>query len=309
MRVLVAEDDPISRRLLAASLTRMGHEVIAVDNGGAAWTTLCEQDIRLVVADWEMPAINGLELVRKIRARGMRPYVFVILLTARMRKQDLVLGMEAGADDYMTKPWDEGELMVRLKAGARVLELYQELDSANEQLKLAALVDALTGVPNRRAFDEEFGRQREQARRFWRALSVLMIDIDHFKGYNDALGHGAGDEALRSVAALISRELRQVDTVYRYGGEEFICTLPETDEAGTLTVAERVREAVATAGIRHPGNPPWNVVTVSIGMALFDVRRDDEDLVRQADEALYAAKAAGRNRVRVWQPQDAPARS
>lgn len=302
MRLLIAEDELISRRLLVAALARMGHDVLVAEDGRAAWEILEREDVRLVVADWEMPNMDGLELVRRIRAEANRPYIYVILLTSRGDKQDIVAGMNAGADDYVTKPWDEGELTVRLKAGMRVLALYSQLDDRNEQLRRMALVDGLTGIANRRAFDDDFMRHREQARRFWRTLSLIMIDIDRFKPYNDTYGHEAGDNALRTVAQILQRDLRQVDKAYRYGGEEFVCLLPETDETGAFIVADRLRQAVFEARIAHPGNPPAGVVTVSLGVATFDMRDQGEDLIKHADAALYAAKAAGRNRVVAWGP-------
>jgi diguanylate cyclase (GGDEF)-like protein len=302
MRLLIAEDELISRRLLVSALARMGHDVLVAEDGQEAWEILQREDIRLVVADWEMPRMDGLELVRRIRAMTDRAYIYTILLTSRGEKQDVVHGMESGADDYVTKPWDDGELMVRLKAGARVLGLYSALDDRNRQLERMALVDGLTGIANRRAFDLEFQRLREQARRFWRALSVIMVDIDRFKLFNDTLGHEAGDNALRHVAQLLQRDLRQVDTAYRYGGEEFVCLLPETEATGALIVAERLREGVVRARIAHPGNPPLGIITVSLGVATFDMRDQGEDLVRHADTALYAAKAAGRNCVVPYGP-------
>ncbi len=302
MRLLIAEDELISRRLLLSALTRMGHDVLVAEDGQAAWDILQREDIRLVVADWEMPRMDGLELVRRIRSMDDRGYIYTILLTSRGEKQDVVHGMESGADDYVTKPWDDGELMVRLKAGARVLDLYAELDHRNRQLQRMALVDGLTGIANRRAFDSEFQRLREQARRFWRSLSLIMVDIDRFKLYNDTLGHEAGDNALRAVAQLLQRDLRQVDTAYRYGGEEFVCLLPETEATGAMIVAERLRDGIVSARIAHPANPPLGIVTVSLGVATFDMRDQGEDLVRHADAALYAAKAAGRNCVVTYGP-------
>ena len=310
MRILIAEDEPISRRLLAAALKKMGHDVVGAENGRAAWETLQREDIRLVIADWEMPEMTGLELVRKLREEAADRYIYAILLTSRGLKQDIVLGLEAGADDYVTKPFDRDELMVRIKAGERVTRLEAELAERNEQLRRMALVDGLTGIANRRSFDEDFSRQREHAKRFSRAFSVVMIDIDHFKLYNDSLGHEAGDGALRAVAQLLAGALRVSDKVYRYGGEEFVCILPETDAQGAVVVAERLRGAIEGAKIPHAGNQPSGVVTISVGVASHgaDAAAGDEELLSRADQALYVAKSGGRNRVAAWSAES-PVRS
>ncbi len=308
MRILIAEDELVSRKMLAAALRDQGHEVVEAVNGRVAWEALQTHDVRLVIADWEMPEMTGLDLVRKIRAETGDHYIYVILLTSRGLKQDIVRGLEAGADDYVTKPFDRDELMVRIKAGERVTSLEAQLAAANAELRRMALVDGLTGVPNRRAFDEDLARVREQTRRFRRRFSILMLDIDRFKVFNDTLGHEAGDGALRQVARILAAELRQTDKVYRYGGEEFVCLLDESDPNGARAVSERLRGRVQAAGISHPGNPPFGVVTISVGYACYEGQDPEEaqELVGRADQALYAAKAGGRNRVFGWSA-DCPA--
>jgi two-component system chemotaxis response regulator CheY len=299
LRILIAEDDRLSRRMLVRALGEMGHEVVAAADGLEAWEALERDDLRLVIADWMMPRLDGLQLVRKIRAAGFDRYVYVILLTSRAQKTDIIEGLAAGADDYVTKPFDRDELAFRLSAGERVVRLEEELAARNEQLQQLALHDALTGIPNRRSLDQTLTKLLAHARRFERPLSVIMLDLDHFKRYNDGLGHDAGDEALRRVARLLASSTREVDEVFRYGGEEFCCLLPETGSEGALGAAGRLRAAIEEEALPHPDNPPAGVITISAGIATFDGESEMEgvDLIKAADRALYAAKAAGRNRV------------
>ncbi|MDQ7006017.1 MAG: diguanylate cyclase [Acidobacteriota bacterium] len=302
MRILIAEDDKVSRRMLGRALATMGHEVLAASDGLEAWHILRSEDPRLVIADWEMPNIDGLELVRRIRSSRENqdaPYVYVILLTSRTQKSDVVRGIDAGADDYITKPFDRDELMVRIRAGERVLALEEKLAAQNRMLETMAMVDGLTNIPNRRAFDDAFRTLCGHCQRFQHPYSVLMIDIDRFKNYNDTLGHKAGDETLQAVAQVIAESIRTSDSAFRYGGEEFVCLLPETNGEGAVLVAERLREMTEAARIHHPANPPTGVVTISVGVADFNPRfpRSGEEVLRAADTALYEAKEAGRNRV------------
>ncbi len=302
MRILIAEDEPVSRKMLGAALKRMGHEVVATENGQEAWNTLQSDDeLRLVIADWEMPEMNGLDLVHQIRAElAPKRYTYIILLTARADKADIVVGLEAGADDYLTKPFDPQELKVRIKAGQRIIELEGKLAELSR-------IDQLTQIPNRRSFEEQLTRLSEQATRYGRHFSVVMMDVDFFKKYNDSLGHEAGDGALRSVAHLLAGALRTADHVFRYGGEEFVCLLPETPESGARSAAERMRAAVEAARIPHPHSPA-GVVTVSVGMAGFSPNNGvtPNQILGHADRALYEAKANGRNRVVIFDPARTP---
>lgn len=299
MRILIAEDEIVSRRLLAAALTKMGHEVVAAANGAEAWEVLQGEDIGLVIADWMMPEVDGLELVRRIRTRGDAPYTYVILLTSRSDMSDLVAGMEAGADDYIRKPFHRDELMVRIKAGQRVITLERELALKNKRLDELAKIDGLTGLYNRRSFDEDLANRHDQSRRFAHAYSLAMIDIDHFKAYNDLFGHEAGDNALRTVARALRESTRAIDRVYRYGGEEFVVLLLETRLEGALVLGERLRQGIEDLSLPHPGNPPAGVVTISIGVATYypSEGSSPEEILRSADQALYQAKEEGRNRL------------
>ncbi len=298
MRILVVEDEPVSRRMLTAAVARMGYDVVAAVDGREAWDVLRAEQIGLVVTDWMMPEMDGLQLVQKIRGGELGRYVYVILLTSKSESRDAAEALEAGADDFVGKPWHRDELMARLTAGRRILDLQAALQEKNLLLERMTRVDGLTGIGNRRHFDEEYRHSFELAKRFQRFLSVAMIDIDRFKAFNDRFGHEAGDNALRAVAAAIDETVRTSDQCFRYGGEEFTCVFPETDEVGAFTVADRLRQAVERLAIAHPGNLPSGVVTISVGVSTLrpPVAAGAEDLLRAADQALYSAKDQGRNR-------------
>ncbi len=309
MRILIVDDDPVSCRMLAAAVARMGYDVVTASNGLEAWDVLRAEQIGLVVTDWMMPGMDGLELVRRIRGDELGRYVYVILLTSRGESRDAAEALEAGADDFIAKPAHRDELTARLKAGRRILDLQDALHEKNLLLERMTRVDGLTGIANRRHFDEEYTRAFETARRFRRFLSVAMIDIDRFKLFNDRFGHEAGDNALRAVASVIDETVRTADQSFRYGGEEFCCLFPETDGSGAVTVAERLRTAVVNLAIPHPENSPGGVVTISLGVATFAplAGLSPDDLLRAADSALYQAKREGRNRTLFLGLQPSPA--
>lgn len=317
MRIVIAEDEPVSRKVLRAALEKMGHQVVEACDGQHALEVIEEEKARLVIADWMMPNVDGLELVRRLRQQEQEVpenetsrYVYVILLTSRGQKQDIVDGLTAGADDYITKPFDRDELMVRIRAGERVIHLEDSLAAKNAELAQMALVDGLTGISNRRDFDDKFHKIAEQARRGGRPFSIIMIDLDRFKALNDSLGHEAGDDALRSVAGLLCGSIRSSDYVFRYGGEEFVCLLPDTDSEGARYVAERLRRTVEEGSLANPGNPPSNLLTVSVGLATYEPFSgpSPEGVLPLADQALYRAKSEGRNRVVVHQAEPAISR-
>ncbi len=310
MRILVVEDEPVSRRMLTAAVARMGYDVVAAADGREAWDVLRAEQIGLVVTDWMMPEMDGLQLVQEIRGGELGRYVYVILLTSKSESRDAAEALEAGADDFVGKPWHRDELMARLTAGRRILDLQAALQEKNQMLERMTRVDGLTGIGNRRHFDLEYRHSFELARRFQRFLSVAMIDIDRFKAFNDRFGHEAGDNALRAVAAAIDETVRTSDQCFRYGGEEFTCIFPETDERGGFTVADRLRQAVERLAIPHPENPPSGVVTISVGVSSLQPPIDvgAEDLLRAADQALYSAKNQGRNRSVALAPDSLLAR-
>lgn len=296
MRILIADDDAVSRRLIERTLVRLGYDVIAVADGAGAIDVLLRPDgPRMAILDWMMPGIDGLDVCREIRQRS-EPYVYLILLTARDGDEDMVTGLDSGADDFLTKPFKTGELRARLRSGARVLELQAGLIEAQEALRAQALRDHLTGLGNRRSILEQLGRELNRARHEQRPLAVAMADLDRFKSINDTLGHAAGDVVLRESAMAMLGQLRQYDFIGRYGGEEFLVVLPGCDAASARPIAERLRAIVASQPVHHETHEI--PVTVSIGFSWTGAAGLDADaLIDAADEALYRAKANGRNRV------------
>jgi two-component system, cell cycle response regulator len=307
VRVLIAEDDPGSRYKLEVSLQRWGYEVLVARDGAQAWALLQEEHApTLAVLDWMMPGLDGLEICRRVRNRPSRPYVYILLLTAKGRKEDLVEGIEGGADDYLTKPFHPDELRARLRAGRRILDLQHQLISAQEALKIQATHDPLTGLWNRAEIFEIMRREYERAERNNSPLGVVMADLDHFKQINDTQGHLAGDAILHEVASRLVRAVRPYDSVGRYGGEEFLIIMPGCSTESTLRRAERLRVSVSS----EPAlSGEQNILlTLSLGVAAT-VETNDSDyhsLVRAADAALYRAKKNGRNRAEAAIPQDSP---
>ena len=253
MNVLIADDDIVSRRLLQVSLTNAGYRVqIAVDGAEALRAFEQQECPRLVVMDWMMPKMDGLEVCRAIRKLSPEPYIYIILLTARGRQEEIIEGLEAGADDYITKPFDLQELKARVRAGKRILDLQEQIVSTREQLRVQATHDALTGLLNRRAILETLEKELARSAREGTQITVIMADLDHFKRINDTYGHLAGDTVLREAAKRIQAAMRVYDSVGRYGGEEFLivspgCGLPEAAEQ-----AERFRKLISQQAVRTP---------------------------------------------------------
>jgi len=300
LRVLVAEDDPVSRRALEAFLRRWGYDVTVAENGLEACQALqAEPTPNLAILDWMMPGMDGIHVCREVRSRGPEPYIYILLVTAKDRKEDVVAGIEAGADDYLKKPYDPHELKARLRTGRRIVELQQKLIAAREELRVQATRDALTGLWNRATILEILRREFDRSLREGTPLGVLMADIDHFKQVNDSRGHMAGDQVLRQVAEGLKGAVRAYDSVGRYGGEEFLVVAPGSDVVSSLQLAERLRSAVREATVN--GGPVAGPVTLSVGFtSTGDLGEADCDvLLRAADAALYEAKRAGRDRVEM----------
>ncbi len=303
MKVLVADDSIVMRRLLESSLAGWNYQVLCAKDGAEAWAYLQSDDPpSLAVLDWMMPVYSGLDLCRMVRALNRTPYTYLILLTARGEREDIVEGLSAGADDYVVKPFDKHELEVRLRAGRRIIDLQSELMHTQEALREQAMKDALTGVWNRASIMEILDREVARATRDSAPLGVLMLDLDHFKHINDNYGHQAGDEALRGVAARISSAQRSYDSFGRYGGEEFMIVAPGCDEAYLISHAERLRNAIDSQSFKIGGKELH--LTASFGACALDpeLHASADDLVRAADAALYAAKHAGRNAVVYHHP-------
>jgi two-component system cell cycle response regulator len=297
MRVLIAEDENTSRRLLTSALEKWDYEVEAVSDGVEAWRVLQREDApRLAILDWMMPGMTGPALCREVRSRAGEPYTYILLLTARSDKQDLIEGLESGADDYITKPFDRQELEVRLRAGRRILELQAELVAAREALREQATRDPLTCLWNRYSILDILNRELTRSQRERTPLSVIMVDLDHFKQINDTWGHLAGDAVLREAARRMQLSLRTYDAVGRYGGEEFLVVLPGVALPEAENLAERLRTTVG--GEPVPAGTASVAATISLGVIAAPAGCVmAETLIHAADEALYRAKALGRNRV------------
>lgn len=296
MRVLIAEDSGPSRLVLEKTLRRWGYDVLSCRDGQQAWEELGKRDApQLAILDWMMPGFSGPEICKMVRERACEPYTYILLLTSRSEREDLIQGLESGADDYITKPFDQNELNVRLRTGLRILDLQAELVQAREALREQAMRDALTGLWNRRSILEYLEKEQARARRERASVALILLDLDHFKAVNDQHGHLVGDDVLREAARRLSGSVRPYDGVGRYGGEEFLVVLPGCDATCLRSRAESVRLAFAEQSIVLPGSLLH--VTASLGGTLFFPEEDvsSADLIRAADDALYAAKSAGRN--------------
>lgn len=300
MKILIAEDEPAFRYLLEDVLIRWEYEVVLARDGNEAYQLLRGEDApKLAILDWKMPGMEGIEICRKIRQEEGENYTYIILLTSQQRDEDLIIGMEAGADDYIIKPFKHNELRVRLRAGRRIIELQNELFAAREILRAKATHDSLTGMWNHEEILGILNKEVIRSERDGDCVSIIMVDIDHFKQVNDTYGHMAGDAVLHSIAKKMGSVVRPYDSVGRYGGEEFLIILPECCQECAAFFAERLCSGISSERIDTPeGVIP---VTISLGVATSskEWRQDSLSLVRAADAALYKAKANGRNRVEV----------
>lgn len=301
LRVLVADDDAVTRRILQLSLQRLGHECVLAKDGIEAWTMFQADQIDVVISDWTMPGIDGLELCKRVRQGGTSAYTYFILLTANEDKQHFLLGMQSGADDYLRKPPDPDELQVRMISATRITALHRQLSQQNAELERLnralfeqGRTDPLTHVGNRLRMQEDLAQLWSRAKRApAHGFCVGLVDIDHFKLFNDTCGHQAGDEVLRSIARTLVGKARAGDAIYRYGGEEFLVMLPEPTLDCALRALRRLHTAVGELAIVHPGITC--TVTISVGLAKFSDDKSLDQLIKDADVALYVAKSRGRN--------------
>ncbi len=308
MKVLIADDSIVSRHLLEATLRKWGYDVMVACDGTEALQLLGREDApALVILDWMMPGMTGLEVCRKIRERGSEPYTYILLLTSKSQKEDLIEGMDAGADDYIAKPFDQNELQVRLRAGTRLVDLQAQLLSAREALREQATRDSLTRLWNRSSILETLSRELARAWRESSPLGVVMVDLDHFKNINDNHGHLAGDAMLREAARRMQNGVRQYDSVGRYGGEEFLILLPNCGESESYSQAERLRKQLNQTDVRIDDTALRITASFGVTAALPGEPWTPEGLIRKADEALYVAKKSGRNRVEILSYSSEPA--
>jgi diguanylate cyclase (GGDEF)-like protein len=307
MKILIADDELMSRRLLQVTLERAGYSVTAVENGREAVEKLSQADRpRLALLDWMMPELDGPGVCREIRKNKNQSYVYMVLLTSKGEKEDVVAGLEAGADDYLIKPFDAEELKARLRTGLRILDLEDRLVEAREQMRFQATHDGLTSLLNRSVTLDLLGRELVRSRREHVSTAILMCDLDQFKSINDTYGHLAGDDVLKETAKRLLSSVRSYDFVGRYGGEEFLVVLNNCNPAYAFARAEEIRKAIASKSIQTSNGPVS--ATMSLGLLLSHEwgHRSVEELLQHADAALYAAKAAGRNCVKLTGPKMAP---
>jgi two-component system cell cycle response regulator len=298
MKILVADDDVVSCRLIEMSVRRWGYDAVVAKDGLEASQILhCPGAPKLAILDWMMPGLDGIELCRELRKADADCYTYILLLTGKRNKSDVVQGLEAGADDYIMKPFDPQELRVRLHTGKRILCLLEQLKAARETLRELAAHDPLTGLWNHSSIIDLLVNEIDRAERQGACVGVVLVDLDHFKSINDTHGHLVGDRVLREAAQAMSSTIRPYDAVGRLGGEEFLIVLPGCDGINAVGHAERLRLAFARLAINSPSGPVY--LTASLGVTLVgpENRVDARTAIQAADFAMYAAKRAGRDRV------------
>ena len=298
MKILVVDDDPLTLHMVVYRLRQWGHEVVSCTDGDSAWKEL-EGGMapNVAILDWMMPGMDGPDLCQKIRARTDCPYVYVVLLTGRNNPEDRIAGLDAGADDYLTKPFHLGELEARLRAGKRIVDLQNELISARETLRIQAMQDPLTQILNHGAILEMLLGEINRAHREVQPISLILADLDGFKNVNDTYGHVVGDQVLIEVARRMRNCLRSYDAIGRYGGEEFLVVLPNSDDSQAIQLAERIQVSISS----EPFRSHHVDLTVTVSQGVTTWREPDsipiERLIHAVDQALYQVKNSGRNGV------------
>ena len=295
--ILIVDDEAPIRDMIRMGLEMAGYDCIEAADSQQAHALIIDSRPDLVLLDWMMPGIEGIEICRRIRENSKKEdqYTYITLLTAKESKENIVSGMDAGADDYITKPFDMHELRVRVRAGQRIVQLQSELLEAKNNLEIQSRTDPLTGVLNRRAILSQIGREISRAKRDNTHISISMLDFDHFKKINDTFGHLAGDAVLREGVNRVEETIRTYDAVGRFGGEEFIVVLPGANQTDAFVIAERIRLKINDKNANADGvSIPF---AISQGLATSNGESTVDELIAKADEALYRAKENGRNRV------------
>ncbi len=294
MRIAIVDDDLISRQILKTSLNRFGHEVIEAPDGEEAWEMIQESNPRLIITDWLMPRMDGLELIRNIRSAPKKNYTYIIIISGKEDKNDVVTGLEAGADDYLVKPFDVLELRARVAIGVRILELETDLKIARDQMEAMAMHDYLTGLLSRRAIYTHLTSELDRALRENHPISIIMMDLDHFKSLNDQHGHLIGDQALCLASEQVMRNLRSYDWAGRWGGDEFLIVLPNTGPQDALAISDRICTKINSLGIETPDD---NKIRISASLGVVTHSSGEisiDQMIHQTDNALYTAKMDGR---------------
>ncbi|HLN04237.1 MAG TPA: diguanylate cyclase [Bryobacteraceae bacterium] len=309
LKALIAEDNPGFRLALEKLLKKWGYDAVAAVNGKEALEVLSKDDPpRLAILDWMMPELDGVEVCRRVREQNREPYIYILLLTAKDTAEELIEGMEAGADEYLRKPVNTQELRVRLRAGRRIIDLQEELVRARELLRKQASRDCLTEFFNRGSMFEVLIRELKRAERESVSLSLIMTDLDHFKEVNDKFGHAAGDAVLREAARRMAACVRPYDAPCRYGGEEFVIVMPGCGLDDAIARAEDIRAQVAATPIHVPEGLVHVTCSVEVTATSGPAGFNSSALLHEVDEALYIAKNKGRNRVEVFAAQPVLAR-
>jgi diguanylate cyclase (GGDEF)-like protein len=302
--IAIVDDDAAIRRLVRLFLRRAGYETIEYTTGDEARAALLSDAWDLVILDRRLPDMDGVVLAHELKSSAAHRARYIIMLTGEAEQEDKVEGLELGADDYITKPFQYPELLARIRAGKRIVDLQKELMETNKRLELLSITDGLTKLHNHRYFQDELARAFEESQRYQRPLSLAMIDIDFFKKINDTYGHAVGDDVLKRAAQLYRTSVRSTDLVARYGGEEFAVMMPETALQDGITFAEKIRQLLESSPLETQAGPV--TATVSIGVASVPHSRihSAKELIVAADKALYRAKKAGRNQVQAEKRRD-----
>lgn len=294
-RILVVDDSQAVRMVLSKALHDVGHDMLTAEDGVVALELLEQYHPDIVITDWNMPRMDGKELCGRIREQGTEQYIYIVLMTSHTDSIDLITALRAGADEFMPKPLHIGELCTRLNAASRLLDV-------ERKLRVQASHDSLTGLLNREAFETILESEHARCLRYGRQLSLLMIDVDHFKEINDTHGHRAGDAVLCQIADLLKNNVRGSSYINRYGGDEFCVLLEETGQEGAMACAQRLQRKFAELVVRHESIEIH--VRISIGLTECDLTAFTPNaLVERADQALYQSKRDGRDNIRVWTPQ------
>ena len=296
LTVLVIEDHPDQRDLLAIVLKREGYKVITAANGLEALEKLETENIQIALSDIMMPKMDGFELIKRIRANPALKSIYLILITARIQEGDRVRGLDLGADDYITKPFSFSELLARVRVGTRVVQYQQHLEYQTQ-------IDSLTSLFNRRAFEKKIQEEFERSKRYQSPLSVLILDLDNFKTINDTYGHHGGDSALVKISDTLREMTRQSDFASRYGGEEFVLILPETDQESAIQAASKIHSAIRSSSFGTISRPFTLTVSIGISSSSTKVYSTWREMVDDADRALYLAKNSGKDRIETWESE------
>jgi diguanylate cyclase (GGDEF)-like protein len=303
-KVAIVDDDAAIRRLVRLFIQRAGYETLECTTGEEARRRLVAEPWDLAILDRRLPDLDGVLLCHELKSNPDFRARYIIMLTGETEQEDKVQGLELGADDYITKPFQYPELMARIRAGKRIVDLQKELMETNRRLELLSITDGLTKLNNHRYFQDELLRAFEESSRYQRPLSLAMIDIDFFKKINDTHGHAIGDDVLKAVSNLFRESIRSTDLVARYGGEEFAVMMPETELDDAITFAEKIRALVAEQAIDTQAGPVPATVSIGVASVPFTRVRGPKELIVAADKALYRAKKAGRNQVHAEKRRD-----